>query len=189
VPSRFVVWVEHEQLAMEPYGHSTRMREVVKYPNIRWSVIVALAALSDADYQQRAWLGARTAASDDWDNLDEVIHTLFDDTMVCEAQFENEIGLILVSGREGGLLLRLGATLGGLIDRLGDGPDDVYLQDPSWPDVCRQAGQALAAMVLANGGNVLLNSLSNDVIVAPQAEVGEESISNDGYIDVSPGDA
>ena len=81
MPSRFVVWVEHEQLAMEPYGHSARMREVVKYPNIRWSVIVALAALSDADYQQRAWLGARTAASDDWDNLDEVIHTLFDDTM------------------------------------------------------------------------------------------------------------
>lgn len=115
----------------------------VRYPQQRAEVLGALADLSDAERQRRVWLAA-PRPGDGLDGLDVVVHVLFDDTgaatnpgaLVGEVLYDDEVAP----------LARLGASLGALVDELGDVPDARYLDDPRWPQVVAEARLAWQAM-------------------------------------------
>ena len=119
----------------------------VKYPQGRWNIMCALAALSDPEYQEGHWLGERNERTDDWDTFGEVVHTLFDDWGVLSGDPDRWVGVTLVRGPELERLRRLAEALDPLIDRLGHVEDAAYVGDAIWPVVQRLAASALAAMV------------------------------------------
>lgn len=131
----------------------------VQFPAMRSEVVVALEALADRAYQERAWIRLEQPAGTE-DDLTLNIHILFDDTSVLPDPTER-IGSVLIDGDEVGALADLGAVLSPLIDRLGDAPDDAYLGSDEWPQVVRLAGAALAAMRRANGDAPAARSLAD----------------------------
>lgn len=128
------------------------MRIAVRYPNARWQVMDAVASLSDPDYQERIWIRREYPHPNFYDSFDQVVHTLFDDWTVLPDP-RAAVGAILVDGPEVPRLADLGATLSRLIDRLGDVPDEHYLNHDDWQTVLTEAALALAAMVLAGSSS------------------------------------
>lgn len=124
------------------------MTASVKYPMARWSVMEAVAALSDPEYQQRIWIRQELPHENYYDPLDQSIHTLFDDWVVLPDP-QPAIGAFLVDGPEIECLRALGEVLDPLISELKDRPDADYISHPHWPLVIERARAALSAMVLA----------------------------------------
>jgi hypothetical protein len=120
----------------------------IKYPAMRREVVRALASLADVGYQERAWLHHDYPPPTQYDDLDLVVHQLFDDNCVLPDP-ETRVGTVLFEGDEVTALWRLGEVFSPLIDRLGDVPDVEYQAATEWPEVTRLAGLALAAMVRA----------------------------------------
>lgn len=121
----------------------------VRYPGLRAEVMSCLARLSDRGYQQRSWIDHDP---EQLDGLDEVVHSLFDDLGVLPTpDARSGWEAILVPGDEVERLRELGAVLGPLITRLGDVPDQRYLDAHEWPSVMERSRLALAAMVRAWG--------------------------------------
>jgi hypothetical protein len=121
---------------------------IVSYPYARWAVMDALASLSDREHQERVWIERDLPAPGYVDNLDQAVHTLYDDWAVLPDP-RKAIEAVLVDGPEVDRLIVLGDTLDRLIDELGDVPDADYLAHKDWSTVRTQAGAALVAMVLA----------------------------------------
>jgi hypothetical protein len=124
------------------------MSASVKYPEARWEVMLAVAALSDADYQQRVWIRHELPHENYYDSLDLAVHTLYDDWRILPRPVE-AVGAILVDGSEVDRLLALGEVLEVLLADLSDRPDEDYTSDSRWPLVIERSGAALSAMVLA----------------------------------------
>lgn len=110
--------------------------------------MLAVAGLSDREYQERIWLRHELPPEVYYDSLDMAVHTLFDDWMILPNPKE-AIGTILVDGPEIDRLRHLGELFGTLVDELKDRPDEDYINDGRWPDVVDRARAALSAMVLA----------------------------------------
>ena len=113
----------------------------VTFPEMRREVMRALASLAAPDYQQRVWLDPAR-----FENLSLDVHVLFDDTEVLPHP-ESRVGSVLVAGDEVEALTALAGPLDELLDRLADSADGDYLAAEAWPEICRLAGLALAAMV------------------------------------------
>lgn len=120
----------------------------VKYPWARWEVLLAVAALSDLEYQHRVWIRHELPHEDYYDSLTLSIHTLFDDWAVLPEP-QKAVGTVLVDGPEIPRLQELCDVLDPLITELGDRADEEYLQDERWPAVLDRAKAALSALVLA----------------------------------------
>lgn len=130
------------------------VEQALRFRNGRWDIMYALAALSDPEYQQSHWLGERTERTDDWDNLDDVVYTLFDHWSVLSDDPGEWVGYTLLHGPEVDRLRRLAGVLNPLIERRGDVDDAAYVHDSSWALVQRLAASALAAMVLVVPGGL-----------------------------------
>lgn len=115
---------------------------MIRFPQMREFMLVALARLSDREHQERAWAGPGARPEDAWDSLDQVIHVLFDDTCVLEAPDER-VGTVIRQS-EVAPLRRLADVFGPIIDELGDVGVEQYLAHPRWPAVVTAAGKALA---------------------------------------------
>ncbi|WP_446222916.1 SCO4402 family protein [Nocardia sp. IBHARD005] len=117
----------------------------VQFPEMRASVLSAVAALADHEYQQRIWLEHRYPHENFYDDLDERIHALYDDCAVLPDP-RRAISTILIDNEELGALVELDRVLSLLIDDLGVAPDSVYVGDARWGDVMKAAREALVAM-------------------------------------------
>jgi len=120
----------------------------VNYPTARWQVMLAIASLSDREYQERVWVRQEVPTEDYYDSLDLAVNTLFDDWIVLPNPQE-AIGAILIDGPEIEKIRAVGELLGPLIAELKDRPDEDYLNDSRWPLVVERSHAALSAMVLA----------------------------------------
>lgn len=114
---------------------------------MRAEVILAVAALADAEYQQRFWGVRRPSGA--YDDLSMSIHTLYDDD-VHLPNVDDSIGAVLVDGNELDRLRVLDSHLSPIIAELGDAPDSDYLAHEKWPSVVAAAQLALSALVLDN---------------------------------------
>jgi hypothetical protein len=123
--------------------------ETVKYPHVRSRVMDSLAVLADVEYQEQCWVRGETPPGR-YENFDEEIHTLFDDTNVVSDP-EDNLGSSLLPGPELDRLRQLGTVLDRLLAELGDVPGADYMRHPEWPEVVRLSGLALAAMVRSWG--------------------------------------
>ncbi|WP_435827000.1 SCO4402 family protein [Nocardia fluminea] len=113
---------------------------------MRSSVVSAVRALADPVYQQRIWLERRYPHPGFYDDLDQRIHTLYDDSTVLPDP-SRRVGTILIGNNDELVALsNLDRVLSPLIDDLGDVPDSKYLGDERWRDVVAAAREALAAM-------------------------------------------
>jgi hypothetical protein len=126
------------------------VKQNVSFPAMRREVMSALASLSDRDYQERAWLRHEYPPPIEYDDFDQVIHTLYDD-MQALPEPERRVGSVLLPGDEIDYLRQLGLVLDRLIDRHGNSPDSAYLTDPDWDEVIALACRALAAMIRGGG--------------------------------------
>jgi hypothetical protein len=125
------------------------MNHVVQFPQMRLNVMDTLADLADREYQERAWIH-HDYQPHVFTDLNLGIHILYDDCVVLPNP-EESIGSILLPGDEVDYLRELGKVLDVLIDRHGDSPDTVYMDDELWEDVLKWARLALAAMVRSWG--------------------------------------
>ncbi len=117
----------------------------VRYPEMRRSVIEALASFADPDYQRRVWINREFPQENFYDDLDVNVSILYDDCVVVPDP-RSRIGTVLVDGPEIDRLIELDQVLGPMIRRLGNAPDATYLADSEWPLVVAAARAALAAM-------------------------------------------
>lgn len=116
---------------------------MIRFPQMREMMLLALERLGDREHQERAWIGPDARPEDAWDSLDEVIHVLFDDTCVLEEPDER-VGTV-IRQNEVEPLRRLAGAFDPIIDELGDVGAEQYLAHPHWPAVVAVAGEALAA--------------------------------------------
>lgn len=107
------------------------MTSDVEFPDVRINVVAALESLADQGHQQRVWRDRMPRADDGVDNLDLVVHVLFDDSRVLDDP-EPPVGEVLASAREVRAARELAEVLGRLIDELGDVGDEVYLASQRW---------------------------------------------------------
>lgn len=121
------------------------MMSGVEFPDARLNVVAVLESLADTGHQRRVWLDRGPAPDDAVDNLDLVVHVLFDDSRVLEDP-EETVGEVLRSRDEARAARALAEVLGPLVDELGDVGDEVYLASPRWPDVVTAARDVLEAM-------------------------------------------
>ncbi|MFE1592253.1 hypothetical protein [Nocardia sp. NPDC058705] len=119
--------------------------DTVQFPQMRATVLSALEALADPEYQQRVWLERRFPQERFYDDLDENIHALYDDCVVLPDP-RDRIGTILIDDEEAAALVNLGRVLTPLIDDLGDASDSVYVGDARWSSVVAAARAAFAAL-------------------------------------------
>lgn len=117
----------------------------ILYPEMRESVVRALRAFADPEYQQRVWIDRRFPHEGFYDDLDLNISILYDDCVVLPDP-RTRIGTVLIDGAEIGRLADLDGVLDPLIRRLGDVPDRRYVEDAAWPRVVEAARAALVAM-------------------------------------------
>ncbi|TQM25871.1 SCO4402 family protein [Nocardia bhagyanarayanae] len=136
--------------AVEQLGPS--MNEV-QFPEMRANVLSAIRALADREYQQRVWLERQYPHEGFYDDLDQRIHTLYDDCAVLPDP-RRRIGTVLIDNDELGALAKLDRVLSPLLDDLGNSPDSVYVGDPRWGAVLTAARVALAAMTRTNNGGI-----------------------------------
>lgn len=121
------------------------MMSGVEFPDVRLNVVSVLESLADTGHQHRVWLDRGPAPDDAVDNLDLVVHVLFDDSRVLEDP-EEAVGEVLRSRDEARAARALAEVLGPLVDELGDVGDEVYLASPRWPAVVTAARDVLDAM-------------------------------------------
>lgn len=119
------------------------MSGAIEHREMRNEVIAALRSLSDPMHQQSRW-GRVEEGVNYYDDLTLNVHVLYDDTQVLPSP-ERALSSLLHPS-EVPALRALDRVLGQMLRELGDGPDDVYLADPAWPDVVAAARSALEVM-------------------------------------------
>lgn len=117
----------------------------VRYPELRQEVILNLAHLADAEYQQRVWMRREYPREDYFDDLTLTINVLYD-LQVLPDPGELTAGIIIWSD-EVAPLEALARILDPLIRALGNRPDSDYMDDPLWPSVMLTAKHAADAMI------------------------------------------
>ena len=126
--------------SMEP---GPKLNEI-EFKDLRAQVEWALEALSDLEYQKRAWEKYDEGAPHRQDSVSLNVHVLYDNSTVLPDP-KGSVGTVLYQD-EVGPLERLDAVLGPIIDDLKASSSETYLNDPRWPGVVAAAGEALARM-------------------------------------------
>ena len=114
----------------------------IRYPDYRLHVVPAVLSLASASWQREVWLDPAQ-----FENLDYVIHVLFDD--ICDADDPQRwLGTSLRTQEEVDLMAQLGEAYGAVQDAIGPtAPDEMYLDDQDWPKVLAAAARLAQVMV------------------------------------------
>jgi hypothetical protein len=115
----------------------------IEFPWLRFQLIENLKALSDPDYQRREWIKYAPEDNAEFDEMDYVVHFLYDDTELAENPHD-AIGSILYNKNEAEALEKLSTSLDVIFAKYGtdlDGPD--YIKLPEWIGVVNCAKSAL----------------------------------------------
>ena len=114
----------------------------IRHPHYRLHVVPAVLSLASASWQREVWLDSAQP-----ENLDHVIHVLFDD--FCDADDPQRwLGASLRTQEEVELMAQLGEAYGAVQDAIGPtAPDTAYLDDQDWPRVLAVAARLAQVMV------------------------------------------
>jgi hypothetical protein len=114
----------------------------IRHPHYRLHVVPAVLSLASASWQHEVWLDSAQP-----ENLDHVIHVLFDD--FCDADDPQRwLGTSLRTQEEVELMAQLGEAYGAVQDAIGPtAPDTAYLDDQDWPRVLAVAARLAQVMV------------------------------------------
>jgi hypothetical protein len=114
----------------------------VKYLDMRAELIQHLNALSDIDYQQRAWVLGRSEGDVVHDEFDYAVHFLYDDTHLASDP-TSTIGWILRNDEEATEISKLIEAMEVVFQRYGTKLSDAeYIQLPEWTAVLTTAKNA-----------------------------------------------
>ena len=114
----------------------------VKYPEMRIELIGHLQALADPDYQKAAWINHQFPSGIVYDEFNNAIHFLYDDTNLGENP-EADIGDILKNKEESDVVTLLVREIDVLFDRYGlNLKDGEYISKPEWENVVCKAKDA-----------------------------------------------
>lgn len=116
----------------------------IDLPYFRLHVVPAVVALASPTWQREVWLDPAQ-----FENLDHVVHVLFDD--FCDARSPRPwLGKSLRTSEEVELMATLGGAIGEVLEAVGaDAGDDEYLEAPGWAAVVAAAAR-LAQVLVAN---------------------------------------
>lgn len=114
----------------------------IEFPYVRDQVIDALQSLASARRQER-W-GVVEEGVNYYDDLDLVVHVLYDDASVLPRPGES-VGTIIYL-EEVPAFSTLGDIFSAMIADLGDVKDEVYLADSRWNRVMECAASVLQVM-------------------------------------------
>jgi hypothetical protein len=120
----------------------------LQFPWMRAQLVEHIRGLAAFEYQKENWTAAKRAASN-YDEFDEIIHFLFDDT-VLERDTEAAIGTILYDKREVLAVKVIVAAIDAVLQEYGILREEEYLDKPEWMDVVAHAATALPILE-ANG--------------------------------------
>jgi hypothetical protein len=114
----------------------------IRHPHYRLHVVPAVLSLASPSWQREVWLDPAQP-----ENLDHVIHVLFDD--FCDADDPGRwLGSSLRTTEEVELMAQLGEAYGAVQDAIGPtAPDEAYLDDQYWPPVLAVAARLAQVMV------------------------------------------
>ncbi|MFJ7150587.1 hypothetical protein ACIQVT_20665 [Streptomyces sp. NPDC100445] len=118
----------------------------VSLPEMRRSIISAVRALADEEYQRRVWVDRNYPKEGYYDDFDMNLHILFDDTLVLEDP-EAALGTVLRSVLEVDAMATLASALDDLLAMEGEDKTDAeYISSPLWGPVVRSASVARDAL-------------------------------------------
>lgn len=119
----------------------------MRYSNMRMELIEHLRALSDYDYQIDCWINGKCPDGIEHDELDYLIHFIFDDTELA-VNPKRLIGLLLKNENEANLIQDVCNKIEFVFIKYGTNlTDDEYIKCPEWRkvvDAARLAYQAVS---------------------------------------------
>ncbi len=119
---------------------------VVQFPDMRRTVIEALQALSDPEYQRRVWVERTYPKPGFYDDLTHNVNVLYDDTSVAEDP-RAQIGVTLENEAEAAAIENLTAVLDPLLDSLPTKLEDAQvISRPEWSAVVKAAQEAVGVI-------------------------------------------
>ncbi|MEV7012201.1 hypothetical protein [Streptosporangium sp. NPDC051022] len=114
----------------------------IELPQYRLHIVPAVVALASPSWQREVWLDPTT-----FENLDYVVHVLFDD--FCDASApEPWLGKSLRTDEEVALMADLGAAYVEVQEFVGaTAADEAYMESAGWPAVLAAAARLAQVMV------------------------------------------
>ena len=118
---------------------------MVKYPKMREELLETLRSLADREYQRKVWLERDYPPEIKYDCFDEVVHFLYDDTVLAENP-DAAIGVI-IEDEKSRLISVVCQAIDLVFEALGTGlSDEEYIKSSEWTSVVEAASRALQAM-------------------------------------------
>lgn len=119
---------------------------MVKYPKMREELLETLRSLADREYQHKVWLEGDYPPEIECDSFDEVVHFLYDDTVLAENP-DAAIGVIIENEKEARLISAVCQAIDFVFEALGTGvSDEEYIKSAEWTMVVEAALKALQVM-------------------------------------------
>ncbi|KYC39213.1 hypothetical protein WA1_31190 [Scytonema hofmannii PCC 7110] len=116
---------------------------MVQYPKMRGELLETLRSLASREYQQKAWINHNYPAGVLYDSFDEVVHFLFDDTILAENP-NAAIGVILENDKEARLIAAVCTAIKQVFEAHGtEMSDEEYINSSKWTNVVEAASMAL----------------------------------------------
>ncbi|TQV80811.1 SCO4402 family protein [Denitrobaculum tricleocarpae] len=114
----------------------------LKYPNMRDELIDCLEALSDHEYQRAAWVRGELPPGIDFDDMNETLHFLYDDTRLSENS-DHYIGVFLRNREETAAVDKLVDAIEAFFQKYNtEMTDGEYIEKPEWQSVLASAKAA-----------------------------------------------
>ena len=119
---------------------------MVKYPKMREELLETLRSLADREYQHKVWLEGDYPPEIECDSFDEVVHFLYDDTVLAENP-DATIGVIIENEKEARLMSAVCQAIDLVFEVLGtEASDEEYITSSEWTRVVEAASKALQVM-------------------------------------------
>lgn len=107
----------------------------IDFPEMREELIECIKGLSDLEYQKKYWGKIHTTNPNVYDDFNQTIHFLYDDSNIAEDP-DSWIGLILISQEESSLIKTLNTHIECLFKSYGTKlSDEDYMNKPEWKNI------------------------------------------------------
>jgi hypothetical protein len=125
----------------------TKSKDIVAWPEDRYTLLNLLHELSNKAYQQSEWADPNLSCSFGCEFEDVVIILLDDLCLLPDEPFESKVGYLVYNAEEGQAVQAVIAVQTAR-DTLGfKQPDKAYYNSPLWDEVVRTAKHALETML------------------------------------------
>lgn len=119
-----------------------------RYPFLRRELLMSVQALSDREYQRKAWINHDFPPGIEWDSLSVAVEFLFNDSGMSDDP-AGAIGLFLVEDEKDGII-EVMRKMDLVFEKYGDHCTDLeYISAPEWDDVIASA-KSLFILIFEN---------------------------------------